>query len=235
HSRSRSPWLLSLSSLDLARVESHPPISASRYSGPSVELGWIFERLGFPLLHLRQYTVGKEVETPFDVSVRHTAIAEVQHEPIGVDGVADERELFEYLIRCPPGHQFRKVQRCRVDPMFVDKLADLTVKLIALMGAELLRGHFIMFDDGLVIVRYPFQRHLFRTILVSVDEHEPAAERLRGPCTAVVLSPGIVIHIEIFFHRLPGLLRNNQQPNPEFGHDRGGIRRDRGRVRAPSE
>src|SRR5262245_418930 len=64
----------------------HTLFSVSRCSIlASVELCWVLERLGRPLLHLRQHTLGKEFEASFDFVKRHTRVTEVQHEAIGVD------------------------------------------------------------------------------------------------------------------------------------------------------
>src|SRR6266852_5301008 len=91
-----------------------------------------------------------------------------------------------------------------------DKLGDLTVKLITLMRTELLRGHLVVFDNSPVLLGDPLDRLLLGAILVFVDKHEAAAERLGGRRGAVKLAPRFVIEFEILLHRLPGLLRNHQ-------------------------
>src|SRR5262245_16296351 len=80
-------------------------LSASRGSRwPHIELCWVLERLGLPLLDLRQYALGKELEASFNLVKRHAGVTEVQHKAVGVDHVSNSRELFNHLVRCSPGH-----------------------------------------------------------------------------------------------------------------------------------
>ena len=166
--------------------------------------------------------------------VRHAGKAEVAHDAVHVDLVADERQLVEHLLRRAPGHQLGEVARRAVHAVAPDVAADVAVELVALVGAEVLGGHFVVPHDGVVVAADVFVGQLLGAVGVLIDEEKPAAEGLRR-LAAVLLAVDLSVDGEILLDDVPRLLRNHQQADAEARHDGHGLRRHRRREGAAAE
>src|SRR5205823_2136229 len=77
-------------------------------------------------------------------------------------------------------------------------------------------------------------RHVARTALVLVADDPACVDRRRSLGIHGLAVDAPVVG-KLLLHRLPRLLRDDQQPDAELGHDRGGLRRDRRRIGTAAE
>src|SRR5215469_10642927 len=181
------------------------------------------------LLQFGHHFARKQSEALFGVFDRHARVAENAAVVIGVHPLADLVDLVEAHFGRAPDLQVEEVIHRCVLAATLQVLGHLLVVLVALGLPEMIRRHLVVAQGGVPVAADVFDRHLVRAIDARVAER-PARRYGRQRLAAIHLSVDGAVFVQLLRHRLPRLLRDNEDADPEFCHDARGFRRHRGGI-----